>query len=86
MITSETWMDLGKHPKLPPEAQELVQGRLKMSGTAVLARNLNKDQMIRELDIIGKLQADSAGDQDDGDDTFLAFHECEIRVVAARET
>ena len=56
-----------------------------MSGTAVLARNLNKDQMIRELDIIGKLQADSAGDQDDGDDTFWPFMNAKSALLL-RET
>jgi Ca2+-dependent lipid-binding protein len=83
-VTKDSWIDLGKHPRLGEDMQELVQGRMKLSGSAILAKDLTPEQMGAELDVLSKLEKHSAFEEEDEEATFTAFHECEVRVLAGR--
>jgi len=84
VLTQDQWIDLQVNSKMSAASQEMVQGRCKISGSAVLALNLNEEQIHQELDIVSKLQS-SADDSTADDDTDQSvYHECEVMVVAAR--
>ena len=88
VITQDSWINLGRSPKLPLEQQELVQGRIRIQGSAVLASELSQDQMSHELDVVAQLTSglnDSTAGGSSGEKDEELYYECDIRVCQARD-
>jgi Ca2+-dependent lipid-binding protein len=85
-LTQDMWISLVNHPKMATETQTLVQGRMKMTGTVIVAGDLTEAQMNHELDIMGQMDV-AGGVEGDGmdEEEGEGYHECELRVVSARD-